>query len=76
MSSSAPFSAALQLGDDLLLGRVHDVDDVEVVVGVDAGQPAVGLDLLGLWACSSFLSLGQVADVADARHHRVVVAPR
>ena len=33
----------LQLGDDLLLVGVHDVHDVEVVVGVDAGEPAVRL---------------------------------
>ena len=49
----------LQLGDDLLLGRVHHVDDVEVVVGVDAGQPAVGLDLLRALRLHSFLSLGR-----------------
>ena len=32
----------LQLGDDLLLRRVHDVDGVEVMVGIDAREPAVG----------------------------------
>ena len=64
---------ALQLGDDLLLRRVHDVDDVEVVVGVDAGEAAVGLDLVGRLGLQFLLVARQVADVPDARHHRVRV---
>ena len=36
----------LQLGDDLLLVGVHHVAGVEVVVGVDAGEAAVGLLLV------------------------------
>ena len=64
---------ALQLGDDLLLGRVHDVHDVEVVVRVDAGQAAVGLDLLRALGLQLLLVARQVADVPDARHHRVII---
>ncbi len=49
----------LQFGDDLLLARVHDVDDVEVVVGVDPGEAAVGLDLVGMRGFSSSLFEGR-----------------
>ena len=49
----------LQLGDDLLLRRVHDVDDVEVVVGVDAGEAAVRLALSGAADLSSLLVAGR-----------------
>ena len=59
---------ALQLGDDLLLRRVHDVDDVEVVVGVDAGEAAVRLDLVGRLGLQFLLVAREVADVPDARH--------
>ena len=57
----------LQLGDDLLLPVVHDVDDVEVVVGIDAGEPAVRLDLVGEVRRELLLVARQVTDVTDAR---------
>ena len=57
----------LELGDDVLLVVGDDVDRREVVVDVDAEAADLGLGdalrhLLG--------AVGQVADVADARHHR------
>ena len=61
----------LQLGDDLLLVGGNDVAGVEVVVGVDAGEPAVG----GLLVVRDlFLAARQVTDVPDARLHRVIAA--
>ena len=54
----------LQLGDDLLLRGVHDVDHVEVVVGIDAREPAVRLLLV---VGDLLLAPGQVTNVTDAR---------
>ena len=71
MSSSAPLSAAFSSATTFFFDGVHDVDRVEVVVGVDAGEPAVRLLLV---VGHLVLAAGQVADVPDARLHRVVVA--
>ncbi len=56
----------LQLGDDLFLGRVYDVHDVEVVLGINAREAPVRLlHVVG----HLFLAAGQIADVPDTRLH-------
>ena len=64
----------LQVGNHLLFRVVHDVGRVEVVVGIDPGQPAVGIDLVGVVLLQFFLVARQIADVADAREDLEVVA--
>ena len=74
MSSSAPFSACFSSATTFFFDVVHDVHDVEVVVGIDAGQAAVRLHLVGVLRLQLLLVAGQVADVADAAMHREVAA--
>ena len=63
----------LQLGDDVLLVVGHDVDGREVVVDVDAEPTDLGL---GDALRCLLRALREVADVPDAGHHRVPIAPR
>ena len=58
-----------QLGDDLLLVGRDDVTGVEMIVGIDAGEPSVR-DLLVVG--DLFLAAREVSDVPDARLDRVV----
>ena len=64
----------LQLADNFLLVRMHDVDHVEVIVGIDSGQPAVRLDLVGLHRLELALVARQVANMTDAGLHGEVAS--
>src|SRR5438105_1884420 len=66
-----PAQQALELGDLRLLLLGHDVEGLEVVVGVDT-QPGPGLTLVGRGDLGR--SPGQVADVADGGLDHEVVA--
>ena len=60
----------LDLGDDLLLLRAHHVKRREAVVDVDGKLADAALALVG----GKLARLREVADVADARDHLVVVS--